>query len=272
MEIYIITFSFLFGLIIGSFLNVVIYRYNTGISINGRSGCLSCGKKLSFFELIPVLSFLLLRGKCKGCKSKVSWQYPLVELSTGIIFSLIVYKYINDPFILLDNIANYITFAFIIFAILIVIFVYDLRHKIIPDALVYSFAGLSLLYRIYETNFNSMNSLAWFDLFSGVILFLPFFILWIVSKGTWIGLGDGKLALGIGWLLGFIGGVSAIILAFWIGALICAPLVLISKLKPDFKHITRKTEVPFAPFLIIGLVIVFFFPIDVFSLSLFFSL
>jgi len=271
MEIYII-FSFFFGLIIGSFLNVVIYRYNTGRSINGRSGCLSCGKRLGFFELIPVMSFVLLKGKCKGCGSKVSWQYPVVELSSAILFALIAYKYITDPFILLENIGTYILFSFIIFSILIVIFVYDLKHKIIPDALVYSFAVLSLLYRIYETNFSQINSLAWFDLFSGILLFLPFFILWIVSKGTWIGLGDGKLAVGIGWFLGFIGGVSSIILAFWIGALVCAPLVLVSRLNPKFKHITRKTEVPFGPFMIVALIIIFFFPIDIFSLSLFFGL
>src|SRR3989344_1792899 len=81
-------FVFILGTIIGSFLNVVILRYNTGSSIQGRSGCMSCGKPLVWYELFPVLSFLFLLGRCGGCKSRISAQYPLVELLTGIIFLL----------------------------------------------------------------------------------------------------------------------------------------------------------------------------------------
>lgn len=92
-------FFFLFGLIIGSFLNVVIYRYNTGRSVQGRSGCLSCGKTLSAVELIPLFSFIFQKGKCHGCGSKISWQYPLVEFSTGIAFTLIAFKYFDLLFI-----------------------------------------------------------------------------------------------------------------------------------------------------------------------------
>ena len=86
----ILTFIFfIFGLIIGSFLNVVILRFNTERSFGGRSGCMSCRKKLFWYELVPLFSFLGLKGRCKNCKTKISWQYPLVEFITGLIFSCI---------------------------------------------------------------------------------------------------------------------------------------------------------------------------------------
>lgn len=154
---------------------------------------------------------------------------------------------------------------------MIIIFVYDIKHKIIPDALVFTFAGIALVFRLMRTDFSMLNTLALFDLFAGILFFIPFFLLWFVSRGRWIGLGDGKLALGIGWLLGFIHGVSAIIIAFWIGALLSVMLVLIFRLKARSSHITMKSEVPFAPFLILGLIIVFIYPFDVFNLALLFS-
>lgn len=270
MTIYPLILLFIFGLIIGSFLNVVIYRYNTGKSINGRSGCMTCGKQLYFWELLPVFSYIFLRGKCAECKTKISMQYPLVELATGTSFVFLALHFNN---LFLNNI-SYFALMFsmfaIIFSILIVIFVYDLRHKIIPDGLVFAFAILTLIYQLLNFNYESPDLLNWLNLFAGFILFIPFFTLWLFSGGRWIGLGDGKLAIGIGWMLGFIHGITAVILAFWIGALVSVALVLIAKLKAHGMHITMKSEIPFAPFLILGLIIVFFFPFDVFNISLLF--
>lgn len=264
-------FFFCLGLIIGSFLNVVIYRYNTGRSVGGRSGCLSCGKKLEFWELVPVFSWIFLGGKCSNCKTKISWQYPLVELSTATLFALLTFHFqIPTSYFLLPTL-NFLLFLIII-SILVVIFVYDIKHKIIPDALVFSFAGLALLFRLLETNFSNLQLIDWFNLFSGLIFFVPFFLLWVVSNGMWIGLGDGKLALGIGWMLGFVNGVSAIILSFWIGAVVASTFILIDRLKERGKHITMKTEVPFAPFMILGALIAFFYPMDLFSLNFLFNL
>jgi leader peptidase (prepilin peptidase)/N-methyltransferase len=271
-----IIFSIFFlalGAIIGSFLNVVILRLNTGRGINGRSGCLSCNKKLNWYELFPVISFFILRRRCSGCKSKISWQYPLVEIFTAIIFLLIFLKQLNifgyAPILALIG----LIFFLIIWSILIVIFVYDIKHTIIPNKLVYAFSGFSFVYTLI-----SIPSDLWFkvpyvlNIFAGIIFFIPFFCLWFFSEGKWIGLGDGKLALGIGSLLGLFSGLSAILLSFWIGAIFAILIMLVSRLNISSHNITIKSEIPFAPFLIIGTLIVFFFPIDILGLALFFDL
>ena len=132
---------FIFGTIIGSFLNAVILRMNTGESIvKGRSRCFSCGKKLSWQELIPVFNFIAQRGKCRGCGSKISIQYPVVEFITGIIFLLTFLKLQNTDYLILTT-----GYHFIIFSLLIVISVYDFRHQIIPNKLVYLFNFLAFL-------------------------------------------------------------------------------------------------------------------------------
>jgi prepilin signal peptidase PulO-like enzyme (type II secretory pathway) len=264
----------IFGVIIGSFLNVVILRYNTGKGVHGRSMCLSCSKQLTFFELIPIISFFVQRRRCKKCKSRISWQYPLVEIGTALMFALIFLKIfllnsiqviniIPTEFELLKLILIFII-SLVIWSLLIVIFVYDLKHKIIPNSLVYSFIGLSFIYALI--NYSSL-----LNFLSGIIFFIPFFLLWYLSDGKWIGLGDGKLAAGIGFLLGFSVGLFSLFIAFLIGAIFSLLFLLISRLKIKTSNITIKSEVPFAPFLIIGTFIGFFLEIGFFDMSLFLS-
>ena len=145
---------FIFGLIIGSFLNVVIFRYNTHRSFGGRSGCLTCQKKLSWYELVPVFSFLFLKGRCKGCQTRISIQYPIVEFITGVVFMLLFLKFQNIFF--LDTFGFTITYAYyaLIFSLLLVIAVYDLKHKIIPDTLALVIGILSFLGLFFFVNFN----------------------------------------------------------------------------------------------------------------------
>ena len=258
---------FILGTIVGSFLNVVILRYNTGVSFfSGRSFCPSCGKKLSWYELVPIVSFLALRGKCAGCGSKISWQYPLVEIATGILFLLTIF---NFQFSIFNIETAIITlYYWIVWSILIVISVYDLRHKIIPDLLVFLFAGLSLVFLLLST---WKTGFQMWDFLAGPLFALPFAALWFFSQGRWMGLGDAKLALGIGWFLGLIKGGSAIILGFWMGAIVGLALVGISKLslaKRFRSNYGLKSEIPFGPFLILGTIIAFFFNINVFDLGL----
>jgi leader peptidase (prepilin peptidase)/N-methyltransferase len=210
--------------------------------------------KLSWYELLPVFSFLGLRGRCRNCKTKISIQYPLVELATGLIFSLLFLKF-KDIFFL-STLEFSFTYAYYaaMFSLLMVIAVYDLKHKIIPDTLSFVFGILAFLGLFFS--FNHIPTLLQF--FSGPLIALPFALLWLVSSGKWMGLGDAKLALGIGWFLGFSLAISALCLAFWIGAVVGIMLVVFSK-----KH-GMKSEIPFAPYLVLGTFLAF-----IFSLSLF---
>jgi len=272
IEIIFYILVFIFGTIVGSFLNVLILRYNTGVSaMKGRSFCFSCGKKLGPFELVPVLSFLIQRGRCHGCQSKISWQYPTIECLTGLLFVAVIMKYSGIIGLYSNNIW-YILISIIMMAVFVFIVVYDIKHKIIPDGLVITFGILALLKIVAD--FFMMNGssaeikyhLMWY-LLAGPILASPLFFIWLISRGRWMGLGDPKLVLGIGWFLGPVMGLSAVILAFWTGAAYGLVLLTLSKLNWRGLKINGKTEVPFAPFLILGFLLVFFFNLDILNLN-----
>ncbi|HJN62873.1 MAG TPA: prepilin peptidase [Candidatus Paceibacterota bacterium] len=265
MDTLIFIIVFVFGTIIGSFINVLTLRYNTGLFKKDRSECFSCGKTLEFLDLIPVLSFLFLHGRCRYCRSKISIQYLLVELFTGLVFLLVYLKV---------GVINFdLFFYFLVWSIFIAIFVYDLKHKIIPDGLVYTLIILSLI-KIFPININEFLLLApssW-TVLAGPIAAAPFAFFWLISGGKWMGFGDAKLAFAMGWLLGLGGVISAITLAFWVGAATGLILVLVSKLNSLsrlFKNLTIKSEIPFAPFLIIGTALVFFTEINILNISFF---
>lgn len=260
----IILFVFIFGTIVGSFLNVVILRYNTGRSTRGRSACFSCRAALSWYELIPIFSFFILRGRCKSCKSLISWQYPIVEFITGVVFSAVVYKqwflvYSDSSTNLqftIYNLQNLLVtcYLLLVFSLLIVITVYDLHHKIIPNGLVWGFIFVSL---IKSVAFGANSPLFAYDFLAGPILVLPFVAIWFFSGGRAMGFGDAKLALGLGFMLGLAGGISALLLSFWIGGIVGALLLLMKNRK-----FTMKSEVPFAPFLVVSAFLVFLFDFD----------
>jgi len=261
---------FVFGTIIGSFLNVVVLRWGSGISIGGRSFCFSCSRQLRWYELFPVVSFFAFSRHCRTCKTKLSWQYPLVEGLTGALFLLIFLR--HDSFFPT-------LYYFAIISILVVIGVYDIHHKIIPNSLAYAFAALAFLFLIWSSYPSYLDGKFLLDMIAGPLLFLPFFLLWFFSSGTWMGLGDAKLALGIGWFLGIARGVSAIVLGFWIGAFVALSFMALSRfshskylhlrLSKKLKNLTMKSEIPFAPFLIVGVLLVFFLSFDVLGLSVF---
>jgi prepilin signal peptidase PulO-like enzyme (type II secretory pathway) len=259
VETLILIFIFILGTIIGSFLNVVILRFGKKSVAKGRSFCPKCNKTLEWYELVPILSYFFLLGKCHKCKKKISIQYPLVEFATGLLF---VFQYLkisnlifaSDFFFLISNLIVYIAVC-----LLVIIFVYDLYHKIIPDTFSFSFGILSLIYMF-------INFEGW-DLLAPIIFFTPFYLLWRLSDGKWIGLGDGKLAFGFGGFLGLIYGTSALVLSFWIGAIFAVGLMLIYRLSNSKNNITMKSEIPFGPFMIIAFLIVYFWGIDVTGIS-----
>jgi prepilin signal peptidase PulO-like enzyme (type II secretory pathway) len=260
---------FVFGLIIGSFLNVVILRLNTQRSFGGRSACMSCQNQLVWYELIPVFSFLGLRGRCRNCQTKISIQYPLVELAAGLIFAALFLKFSalggsafgGQDFYSWFNPTFFITYAYYaaVFSLLIVIAVYDFRHKMIPDALSFILGALGFvgLFFFNSSGF-SPHLPSVLEFLSGLLIALPFYLFWLVSSGTWMGLGDAKLAIGLGWLLGLSRALSGVVIAFWIGAIAGLSLVIFSK-----KH-GMKSEIPFALYLVLGALLAFLFELHLF--------
>jgi len=257
----------LFGLIIGSFLNVVIYRFNTHKTLGGRSACMSCQSKLHWYDLVPVFSFVALQGRCRSCKTKISTQYPLVEISTGLIFGMLFWKF-QDLFFL-DTLMFAFTYAYYVtmFSVLLVITVYDIRHKIIPDMLAFIFGAFAFVGMFFfDTSSYGSFSLfhphipSLFQFFSSLAVAIPFALLWLVSRGAWMGLGDAKLAIGLGFMLGLAKLLSATVLAFWSGAIIGLVLIVAKKVNGV------KSEIPFGPFLAIGTFLAFVFELNLFQI------
>ncbi len=276
-------FIFVFGLVVGSFLNVVIFRLETGEGIvKKRSHCMSCGHTLRWYDLVPVLSFIFLRGKCRDCGKPISWQYPIVEISTGALFVLVVsaFWYLGfDPSLalgvnILDALGgwsfvlgNFITVGSWLFAVscLVVIFVFDLRHYIIPDKVVYPAIVAAFLFRVYEVfdvghwnlyQISNSGFAVWGQVFvylacavGAAILFL---LVVLLTRGHGMGIGDVKLAILMGLLLGYPGILVALMIAFFVGAVFGAVLILAGRKG-------WKSQIPFGPFLVGATLFVLFF-------------
>lgn len=254
MELFITLCVTLFGLIVGSFLNVVILRLDTGLGFGGRSKCFSCGKTLHWYELIPLLSFLFQQGKCRGCKSKISWQYPAVELLTSILFILVWIK--------LGGLFAWLIFLvyIVLLSSLMVISVFDIRHHQIPTIplLVFYASAAGVFFATGQTGFL-------LHIGYSTLAATPLLLLWLVSRGRWLGFGDVLLAFGIALWLGFSQGFASVLLAFWIGA-VFAILLMLAQRKKLFKM-----AIPFGPFLALGAIVSFLYTIDISSLMEFFS-
>ena len=215
-------------------MNCVIYRLEQGKSfLKGRSFCPNCKHQLSWQDLIPIFSFIILRGHCRYCQKKISIQYPLVEFFTGIIFVLI-YLLRSD---LLGR-SDLLIFNFVVSCFFIIIFVYDLKHYIIPDKVVFPAIGIALI-------FNFLNIL------SAVGAAGFFFLIVLISRGKGMGIGDIKLAFLMGLFLGWPNIIVALFLAIFLGAIMGIGLIISGKK-------TLKSEVPFGPFLTIGVFLALF--------------
>lgn len=278
-SIIFLLFFFSLGIAVGSFLNVVILRHERGEKITGRSHCNHCNKKLSYTELIPLVSYVLQQGRCRACGATLSKQYPLVESITGVLFMCIAYKVFGGfsfgPVLVFSKIISFGIEA-TLWSLLTVITVYDMHTKRIPDIFSYSFAVIAFLY-IFIQSFFGGAPVTFTHILAGPILFSPFYLLWKISDGRWIGLGDGKLALGMGWFLGLFLGGTAVLFSFWLGAAISLLLIGIQKGlayqtqydEDTAKTLSLKSEIPFGPFLVLGTLIIYLFEYNIFTELLF---
>jgi len=249
---------FIFGLVIGSFLNCVVYRLNEGISFSsGRSFCPNCKHTLAWYDLVPIFSFLFLKGKCRYCGQKISWQYPAVEILTGSVFLLIFQFSLpagRQEFLIFNQVSNFyflinLAYLLIISSLLIIIFIFDLKWYLIPDKVLFWAIGVVAIFHLYNFSFGLYPEGQIFNFLLSAFGACAFFLaVFLLTKGRAMGFGDVKLAFFMGLFLGWPKIMVALFLAFLIGAII--GLILIALKKKGLR-----SEIPFGPFLITGLFI-----------------
>jgi len=253
-------FLFILGCAIGSFLNVLIDRLPNEESINGRSHCDSCKKTIAPYDLIPVLSYILLKGKCRYCHKKLSIQYPLIELLTGVIFTLIVYfspfarPLLEGQFFIphMVQLGIYLAAA----SCFVVIFFADVKYQIIPDEMQVGLLVLVLFQKIIDTvTVMQLGS----SLFAAMVTMAPILFLYLITRGRGMGFGDVKLSFIVGFLLGIKGGLSALYIAFVLGAVVGIYFLILKKKK-------MKSKIAFGPFIVLGTVMIILFQQEVFDL------
>jgi len=235
-------FIFLFGVIIGSFLNVCIYRIPEGISIvTPGSFCPRCKHPLSWRDNIPLFSYIFLRGRCRYCNNKISLQYPLVEFITGMIFLLFYLKFgLSFSFFVFITVASLLLIAMFI----------DLKFMLLPDVVMLPGIIISIIYAlIYGFPYNFISAIGFA---------VAFYALGVIFKGG-LGFGDVELIAIISLLLGFYETLSVVILSSLIGTIY--GLYLIKK-----ENAGMRTKIPFGPFLISSFLLVSIFNIQVFYL------
>jgi prepilin signal peptidase PulO-like enzyme (type II secretory pathway) len=226
---------FILGTSVGSFLNVVVGRYSKKRKWwQGRSFCESCQRQLGWWENIPLVSYLILGGRCFSCRSPIPLEYFLVELGTGLIYSFIIYNFGSTNLLLT-------TCYILLTTILIAVFLFDLHYQIIPDWAVLGLVFLSILINFI----NHQSLITNHGFLSGLASSLFFLILHLITHGRGMGLGDVKFVLFMGLFLGWPEILVGHYVAFLTGALVGVILILVGK-KEFGQHIA------FGPFLVFG--------------------
>lgn len=271
------TVLFVWGSCIGSFLNALNYRIVHGKAITGRSFCPHCKHKLSWKELLPLVSFILQKGRCLHCRKPISPRYPLVELSTAIVFALVAYQTFSplegSQFDLVWLVPR-LFFLLVLVASLVGVAAADFSWGIIPDRIVFPAILVTLLYRVLDPLYRNLT--LYFRLqddpglgpyllksgyFSNLVardvqnfliallvagaIALFFLALIYFTRGRAMGLGDVKLGFLIGLALGWPAGVTSLFVAFLTGALVSSILILVRRKRFG-------DSVPFGPFLSLG--------------------
>lgn len=242
----VLVFSALIGLAVGSFINALVFRTHEDIPLSGRSKCLKCERPIDARDLIPVLSFFLLRGRCRGCHASISWQYPAVEFATAVLFVILA---IDIPLFVSPDLFSVFYGPLIrnaIFtAFLIIIFVYDLRYSYILDRITVPGMMIAILLNLVLYSIVP-GWITPYSMLLGALTLGGFFLLqFVLSKGKWIGGGDIRMGVLMGLMVGFENGLLALFLAYALGAIFGCTLIAAGKKKLG-------SHVPFGTFLAIG--------------------
>jgi prepilin signal peptidase PulO-like enzyme (type II secretory pathway) len=249
MEAFTIAALLTFGLCFGSFVNAADWRLKVKKDIvHDRSECVHCHHKLSALDLVPVFSWLYLKGKCRYCKKPISKQYPLVEIAVAAYF---VISYLVWPTALTDGYDWFHFGLWLVYGVMgAILFVYDLKWQLLPDRIVkplIALGGIDFVVRAFHGQWS-------FERFFGELLLALaaiaglYWVLHTLSKGAWVGFGDVKLGIFMGLALGWQNALLALFLANLVGVLVILPGLATGKLK-------RTSKIPFGPFLLIGFVL-----------------
>lgn len=254
MELLAGAFLFMLGASVGSFLNVVILRFGYTEARASRSHCAQCNSQLTAADLVPLLSYLWLSGHCRRCGSRLSAQYPLVEVGTGLVF-VASYVVVQDPFLFLASAGFWTAMMGLV--------VYDIRHTLVPLPFVYALFGFALL-RILTDALSLASFAPVSDAFVGALVCGGFFaFITLLTRGRGMGIGDAYIAAAIGAMFGLEVGVVSGVFAVWIGAVTGILLIFFQaafkqlRKSAGLKRVTLKTEIPFAPFLALGALVAF---------------
>lgn len=249
--------SFLFGASVGSFVQVVATRLHVAPIIKARSKCLSCGEALRVNDLIPIISYLILQGKCRYCKSKYGIYTFLIEFVYGLTY-VALYQFVLSGQSTIWVSLSWLLYYSLLFITLGVIALYDRIHTYIPVSYLMFYCILTfgmLVYR-YINDPISVNLLA------PVIVALPFLVIWLITRGRGIGFGDVLLFLGVGAFFGIQQGLAVLFLSVWIGAAVGVVIYVLRR-----RNSIQNSAIPFVPFIVLAFLLVLFTDIDIFSIS-----
>lgn len=249
MDSIILLALFVFGTIFGSFSGAMVWRLKTGRkTTNDRSECEHCHHKLSVLDLIPVLSWLSLQGKCRYCHKPIGWTALLLEIGLGLVF---VGSYILWPWQLAAPLELVFFVSWLIACVMLaILFVYDLRWYLLPDRVVWPLVGVGIALFVCRALLSGWGfEQAFIELGLALVPVTGvYYVLHTVSKGRWVGFGDVKLGIFIGLALGWQGALLALVLSNFIGLVVILPGLMSGKF-------SRTSEVPFGPFLIMATII-----------------
>jgi prepilin signal peptidase PulO-like enzyme (type II secretory pathway) len=240
---------FIFGLMIGSFINCMVWRLHKKETVLGRSYCPRCRAQINWQDNIPLLSFAWLGGRCRHCKKKISWQYPAVELATGLLFALAFYENFGfwdfgSQLIFTKQVMFLLRDLFVI-SVVTIVFIYDLKWYLILDKIVLPASLLVFLLNWY------LGFDLWNLAISGIIGGGFFLAQFLVSRGKWIGDGDIRLGLFMGLALGWPDILPALLISYFVGSIIGVGLIAFGKKK-------MSSKIPMGTFLTIGTIVALF--------------
>jgi len=257
----------IFGLIVGSFLNVVILRHGT-MTLQGRSECPKCHHQLKWYELVPLFSFVIQKGVCRNCDKKISLQYPLVELLTGIAFTfsgMYLLSSIIIPTNIILSIVAVISFLTIV-SFSIIISVYDAKTQKVPLTWFFGLVISTIIFLLTYYVIIGFYLPSLLPHIVGLIVVTPFLFLYLISRGKWIGFADIEIIAWMGLYLGIISSITAVLSAFYLGAVVALLFIGYKLITGNPYKSLRNVKIAFAPFLLISWFVTVVFSWNLFSL------